>query len=136
MSPGGVGSDSGCSAAVVPGHRHIATATGRVKFGRRRGRKLVASPVAVRPDRAVVPVRVMTLRRGQLRASIELIEPLGEDSPIAKFLENNSAGAQHHVCYEVEDIEEAQPFLVSDIGGGRIVFEGSADRLTFLVVAG
>lgn len=32
----------------------------------------------------------------------------------------------------VEDIEEAQPFLVSEIGGERIIFEGSADRLTFL----
>ena len=39
---------------------------------------------------------------------IELIEPLGPDSPIAKFLEKNPAGAQHHLCYEVEDIEDAR----------------------------
>ncbi|WP_394270474.1 methylmalonyl-CoA epimerase [Qipengyuania sp.] len=39
---------------------------------------------------------------------IELIEPLGPDSPIAKFLENNPAGGQHHLCYEVDDIEEAR----------------------------
>ena len=39
---------------------------------------------------------------------IELIEPLGPDSPIAKFLEKNPAGGQHHVCYEVDDIEEAR----------------------------
>jgi len=42
---------------------------------------------------------------------IELIEPLGEDSPIAKFLEKNPAGAQHHVCYEVEDIEDARKWF-------------------------
>jgi len=42
---------------------------------------------------------------------IELIGPLGEDSPIAKFLEKNPAGAQHHVCYEVEDIEDARKWF-------------------------
>ena len=42
---------------------------------------------------------------------IELIEPLGPDSPIAKFIEKNPAGAQHHVCYEVEDIEDARKWF-------------------------
>ena len=42
---------------------------------------------------------------------IELIEPLGADSPIAKFLEQNPAGAQHHLCYEVDDIEEARSWF-------------------------
>ena len=46
---------------------------------------------------------------------IELIEPLGPDSPIAKFLEKNPAGAQHHVCYEVEDIEDARKWF-EDMG--------------------
>ena len=39
---------------------------------------------------------------------IELIEPLGSDSPIAKFLEKNPLGGQHHVCFEVPDIEAAR----------------------------
>jgi methylmalonyl-CoA/ethylmalonyl-CoA epimerase len=38
-------------------------------------------------------------------SQIELLEPLGEDSPIAKFLEKNPAGGQHHVCFEVPDIQ-------------------------------
>ena len=46
---------------------------------------------------------------------IELIEPLGEDSPITKFLEKNPSGAQHHVCYEVEDIEDARKWF-EDMG--------------------
>ena len=46
---------------------------------------------------------------------IELIEPLGEGSPIAKFLEKNPAGGQHHVCYEVEDIEDARKWF-EDMG--------------------
>ena len=40
-------------------------------------------------------------------SQIELLEPLGEDSPIAKFLEKNPAGGQHHVCFEVADIHMA-----------------------------
>ena len=39
---------------------------------------------------------------------IELLEPLGEKSPIASFLERNSAGGIHHICYEVADIAEAR----------------------------
>ena len=41
-------------------------------------------------------------------SQIELIEPLGEDSPIAKFLEKNPLGGQHHVCFEVPDIHAAK----------------------------
>jgi methylmalonyl-CoA/ethylmalonyl-CoA epimerase len=40
-------------------------------------------------------------------SQIELIEPLGESSPIVKFLEKNPLGGQHHVCFEVEDIHAA-----------------------------
>jgi methylmalonyl-CoA/ethylmalonyl-CoA epimerase len=40
-------------------------------------------------------------------SQIELLEPLGEDSPIAKFLEKNPGGGQHHVCFEVPDINAA-----------------------------
>jgi methylmalonyl-CoA/ethylmalonyl-CoA epimerase len=41
-------------------------------------------------------------------SQIELIEPLGADSPIHKFLEKNPAGGQHHVCFEVADIHAAK----------------------------
>ena len=41
-------------------------------------------------------------------SQIELIEPLGPDSPIARFLEKNPEGGQHHVCFEVDDIEAAR----------------------------
>ncbi len=41
-------------------------------------------------------------------SQIELIEPLGDDSPIKKFLERNPKGGQHHVCFEVEDIHVAK----------------------------
>ena len=41
-------------------------------------------------------------------SQIELIEPLGEASPIHGFLKNNPRGGQHHVCFEVEDIIAAR----------------------------
>jgi methylmalonyl-CoA epimerase len=41
-------------------------------------------------------------------SQIELIEPLGPDSPIAKFLQQNPLGGQHHVCFEVPDIHRAK----------------------------
>ncbi len=41
-------------------------------------------------------------------SQIELIEPLGDNSPILKFLERNPKGGQHHVCFEVDDIHEAK----------------------------
>lgn len=40
-------------------------------------------------------------------SQLELIEPLGEDSPIIGFLERNPKGGQHHVCFEVPDINAA-----------------------------
>ncbi|SNS57279.1 methylmalonyl-CoA epimerase [Sphingomonas laterariae] len=42
---------------------------------------------------------------------IELIEPLGADSPIHGFLAKNPAGGQHHMCYEVPDIHEARAWF-------------------------
>ncbi len=45
-------------------------------------------------------------------SQIELIEPLGENSPITKFLERNPSGGQHHVCFEVADIYAARDEMV------------------------
>lgn len=42
---------------------------------------------------------------------IELIEPLGDASPIAAFLEKNPAGGQHHLCFEVPDIATARAWF-------------------------
>ena len=45
---------------------------------------------------------------GMNGTQIELIEPLGEKSAITNFLEKNPLGGQHHVCFEVPDIEDAR----------------------------
>ncbi len=53
---------------------------------------------------------------------IELLEPLGEASPIEKFLARNGDGGIHHLCYEVEDIIAARDRLIGD--GARILGSG------------
>ena len=53
---------------------------------------------------------------------IELLEPLGEASPISGFLEKSPAGGIHHVCYEVEDIIAARDRLSAD--GARVLGDG------------
>ena len=53
---------------------------------------------------------------------IELLEPLGQASPIAKFLENNPDGGVHHVCYEVADIAQARAQLLAR--GARVLGDG------------
>jgi len=53
---------------------------------------------------------------------IELLEPLGDNSPIASFLERNPAGGIHHVCYEVVDIIAARDRLKA--AGARVLGDG------------
>lgn len=53
---------------------------------------------------------------------IELLYPLGENSPITGFLEKNPSGGIHHVCYEVEDILSARDHLIAK--GARILGNG------------
>ena len=53
---------------------------------------------------------------------IELIEPLGVASPVAKFLDRNPDGGIHHVCYEVEDIRTAREQL--EARGARVLGDG------------
>jgi methylmalonyl-CoA/ethylmalonyl-CoA epimerase len=53
---------------------------------------------------------------------IELLHPLGADSPVAAFLERNPAGGMHHLCYEVDNITAARDKLVAD--GARVLGDG------------
>jgi methylmalonyl-CoA/ethylmalonyl-CoA epimerase len=67
-------------------------------------------------------------------SQIELIEPLGENSPIHGFLAKNPAGGQHHVCFEVPDIHAAKAELEGK--GARILGEpriGAHGTLVFFV---
>jgi len=54
---------------------------------------------------------------------IELLEPLGEGSPIAAFLEKNPSGGMHHICYEVDDIIASRDRLKA--AGARVLGDGN-----------
>lgn len=53
---------------------------------------------------------------------VELLEPLGDNSPIAAFLEKNTSGGMHHICYEVADINAARDKLTA--AGARVLGSG------------
>jgi methylmalonyl-CoA/ethylmalonyl-CoA epimerase len=76
------------------------------------------SPPQPEPDHGVTVVFV-TLPN----TKIELLHPLGSNSPISKFLERNPDGGIHHLCYEVEDIGSARDRLKAS--GARVLGDGN-----------
>jgi methylmalonyl-CoA/ethylmalonyl-CoA epimerase len=88
-----------------------ATATYRDTLGAQ-----VSAPLA-QPEHGVTVVFV-TLPN----TKVELLEPLGAGSPIAKFLERNPAGGVHHLCFEVDDIIAARERLAA--AGARVLGDG------------
>ncbi|MBP49209.1 MAG: methylmalonyl-CoA epimerase [Acidiferrobacteraceae bacterium] len=76
----------------------------------------VSMPVEL-PEHGVVTVFV---ELGNTK--VELLHPLGAESPIARFLERHPEGGIHHVCYEVEDIHAARDRLQQD--GYRVLGDG------------
>jgi methylmalonyl-CoA/ethylmalonyl-CoA epimerase len=66
--------------------------------------------------------RVTTVFVDLPNTKIELLHPLGEESPIAAFLERHPGGGLHHICYEVADILAARDRLVA--AGARVLNDG------------
>ncbi|TGE02487.1 methylmalonyl-CoA epimerase [Methylobacterium nonmethylotrophicum] len=77
----------------------------------------VLSPPLPQPEHGVTVIFVELPN-----SKIELLEPLGTDSPINAFLERNPGGGIHHVCYEVDDILAARDRLKRE--GARILGSG------------
>ncbi len=75
------------------------------------------SAAVAQPEHGVTTVFVMLPN-----TKIELLEPLGEGSPIAKFLERSPDGGIHHLCYEVDDIKSARDRLKAQ--GVRVLGDG------------
>ena len=76
----------------------------------------VSAPQAL-PEHGVTVVFIDTGN-----SKIELLEPLGEDSPIARFLDRNPDGGMHHLCFEVEDIIASRDHLLAE--GARVLGDG------------
>lgn len=70
-----------------------------------------------------LPVHGVTVVFVELEnTKVELLEPLGEASPIAAFLDKNPSGGMHHICYEVADILAARDQLAAT--GARVLGSG------------
>lgn len=74
-------------------------------------------------DKQTLPEHGVTVVFIELpNTKIELLEVLGDDSPIAPFLEKNPSGGMHHICYEVDDILAARDKLIET--GARVLGDG------------
>ncbi len=100
---------------------HVAIAVPDVAAASAIYREQLAARVSEPQDLPGHGVRVVFVDVGNTK--IELLEPLGSDSPIAAFLERNPAGGMHHLCYEVEDIAAAAERLRAS--GARILGDGN-----------
>src|SRR3954466_4063907 len=95
---------------------HVAIAVRDLKAASRVYRDMLGASLSAplpQPEHGVTVVFI-TLPN----TKIELLEPLGDGSPIASFLERSPEGGIHHVCYEVEDIRAARDRLPPAGGGG------------------
>lgn len=99
---------------------HVAIAVPDIAKAADMYRKSLGAEVSAavpQPDHGVTTVFI-TLPN----TKIELLEPLGANSPISKFLERNPDGGMHHLCYEVGDILAARDKLKGE--GARVLGDG------------
>ena len=110
----------GGGAVMIGRINHIAIAVPDLSAAARQwesGLGAVCSAPQALPEHGVTVVFVT-----QPNAKVELMEPFGEHSPIASFLDRNPAGGMHHICYEVADIRAARDHLVAS--GARVLGDG------------
>jgi len=99
---------------------HVAIAVPNLEASVRQYRDMLGANVSEPldlPDHGVTTVFV-----NLPNTKIELLFPLGDASPISKFLKNNPAGGMHHICYEVDDIFTARDKLIHE--GARVLGSG------------
>jgi methylmalonyl-CoA/ethylmalonyl-CoA epimerase len=105
---------------VIGRLNHVAIAVPDLEKAARTYRETLGACVSApqpQPDHGVTVVFVELPN-----TKIELLHPLGANSPIARFLERNPDGGTHHLCYEVEDIIAARDQL--KVKGARVLGDG------------
>jgi methylmalonyl-CoA/ethylmalonyl-CoA epimerase len=99
---------------------HIAIAVADLDAASRLYRQSLGARVSAP---AAVPEHGVTVAFVELpNTKVELLEPLGANSPIAKFLQDHPSGGMHHVCFEVDDIVAARDQLRQS--GARVLGDG------------
>ncbi len=98
---------------------HVAIATSDLEKSAAVYRDLLGAKVSA--PHALPEHGVMVVFVELANTKIELLQPLGDKSPIAAFLEKNPSGGMHHLCYEVDDIAAAAAKLKAQ--GARVLGE-------------
>jgi len=101
---------------------HIAIATANLDEATKTYANILGVKISASLDQFEHGVRVVFIELPNTK--IELLEPLGENSPIEKFLEKNKNGGVHHICFEVDDIDHAILRLKKD--GATVLGDGKA----------
>ena len=101
---------------------HIAIATPNLDKAIRTYKDILGVKISAPLDQIEHGVKVVFIEIPNTK--IELLEPLGENSPIENFLEKNKQGGIHHICFEVEDINSAILSLKKD--GATVLGDGKA----------
>ena len=101
---------------------HVGIAVPSIEDAKATYRDLYGVPASDMTDTRELPAQGVKFAFVNVANSqIELIEPLGDDSPIRNFLAKNPAGGQHHVCFEVENIYAARDEMV--VRGAKVLNE-------------
>ena len=101
---------------------HVGVAVPSIEAAKATYRDLYGVPESAMTETRELPAQGVRFAFVNVSNSqIELIEPLGENSPIAKFIEKNPRGGQHHICFEVADIYVARDEMV--VRGARVLNE-------------
>jgi methylmalonyl-CoA/ethylmalonyl-CoA epimerase len=99
---------------------HVAIAVPDLEAATKSYRNTLGATVSAPKD---IPEHGVTVVFVELEnAKIELLQPLGENSPIQGFVDKNVSGGMHHICYEVDDLTAARDQLTAD--GARVLGSG------------
>ena len=99
---------------------HVAIAVPDLSTAADQYRKLLGAEVSAPTDQPAHGVTTVFVTLPNTK--IELLAPLGDDSPIKGFVERHPGGAIHHLCYEVQDIVAARDHLLRE--GARVLGDG------------
>ncbi|NQW01711.1 MAG: methylmalonyl-CoA epimerase [Rhodospirillales bacterium] len=99
---------------------HVAIAVPDIEAAARTYRDSLGATVTAPVDVPEHGVKVVFVELANTK--IELLEPLGDASPIQGFLDKNTGGGMHHLCYEVDDIIAARDRLTAE--GARVLGSG------------
>ena len=113
---------------------HIAIATPKLDEGIKIYKNMLGVKISAPMDQIDHGVKVVFIELPNTK--IELLEPLGEKSPIENFLEKNKKGGIHHICFEVKDINSAILSLEKDgatvLGNGKAKIGAHGNPVIFL----